>query len=202
LLRKCAKIRPRGNFMTTTARLITAEDLLRIPEDGLRHELVRGELREIAPAGHKHGRIVLNVTTPLDQHVRANKLGAVFAAETGFKLAANPDSVRAPDVAFVRQERLFGTEAVEGYWPGAPDLVVEVISPGDIYTEVEEKVTDWLDAGSRMVVLVNPRKRSVTVYCSLTEISILTESDVLDGRDVVPGWAIPVKDIFQLGGAA
>jgi Uma2 family endonuclease len=188
--------------MTTTARLMTAEELLRMPEDGLVHELVRGELRQVAPAGHKHGRIVLNITTPLDQYIRANKLGAVFAAETGFKLAANPDSVRAPDVAFVREERLIGAEAVEGYWPGPPDLAVEVISPSDIYTQVEEKVIDWLDAGTRMVVVVNPRRRSVTVYRSLTEIKILTESDMLDGLDVVPGWAIPVKDIFELGRAA
>jgi Uma2 family endonuclease len=185
--------------MATTVRIMTADELLRLPEDGFRYELVRGELRQMAPAGHKHGRIVLNVTTPLDQHVRAHSLGAVFAAETGFKLAADPDLVRAPDVAFVRRERLADAEAAEGYWPGAPDLAIEVISPSDIYTEVEEKVIDWLGAGARMVVVVNPRKRTITVYRSLTEIAILTENDVLEGRDVVPGWAIPVKEIFELG---
>ncbi|MGH8059597.1 MAG: Uma2 family endonuclease, partial [Candidatus Entotheonellia bacterium] len=84
----------------------------------------------------------------------------------------------------------------EGYWPGAPDLAIEVISPSDTYTEVEEKVLDWLEAGTRMVIVVNPRKRVVTVYRSLAHIVILTEGDTLDGGDVVPGWTMPVRDVF------
>ena len=88
--------------MDTTPRLMTAEELLHMPDDGFRYELIRGELRKMAPAGHQHGRIAINVTTPLDQHVRAHGLGTVYAAETGFKLASNPDVVRAPDVAFIR----------------------------------------------------------------------------------------------------
>jgi Uma2 family endonuclease len=182
--------------MVTANQLITAEELLRMPDDGFRYELVRGELRKMAPAGHTHGRIAINVTTPLDQHVRAHNLGAVYAAETGFKLASNPDLVRAPDVAFIRQERVEEVGDVEGYWPGAPDLAVEVISPSDTYADVHEKVCDWLDAGTRMVILVMPRKRAVIVYRSLTDIVMLTEHDTLDGRDVVPGWKVPVRDLF------
>lgn len=151
----------------------------------------------MAPASHEHGRIAINISTPLDQHARANKLGRVYAAETGFKLSSDPDTVRAPDVAFVSQERLEQIGKVKGYWPGAPDLVVEIISPNDIYAEVEEKVFDWMDAGARMVVVVNPRKRAVTVYRSLTEIVVLTEADTLDGREVIGGWSIAVKDIFE-----
>src|SRR5919109_774726 len=179
--------------MTTTPQHMTAEELLHMPDDGFRYELIRGELRKMAPAGHQHGRIAINVTTPLDQHVRAHNLGTVYAAETGFKLASNPDVVRAPDIAFIRRQRVEEVGNVEGYWPGAPDLAIEVISPSDTYTEVQEKILDWLEAGTQMVILVMPRKRTVTVYRSLTDIIMLTERDTLDGGDVVPGWKMPVR---------
>jgi Uma2 family endonuclease len=182
--------------MTATVQPMTAEDLLERPDDGFRYELVRGELKKMVPSGNQHGRIAVNCTVPLFQYVRAHKLGAVYAAETGFKLAADPDLVRAPDVAFVRQERLDEVGEVEGYWPGAPDLVVEVVSPGDGYTEVEEKVFDWLEAGAGMVVVVNPRTRALTVYRSQGDIEVLKEGAVLDGGEVVPGWQVPVADLF------
>jgi Uma2 family endonuclease len=182
--------------MTTTQQLMTAEDLLRIPDDGFRYELIRGELRKMAPAGFRHGRIAIKLSTNLDQHVTNHNLGVVCAAETGFKLASTPDVVRAPDVAFIRQERVEEVGNVEGYWPGAPDLAVEVVSPSDTYTEVQEKVFDWLEAGTRMVIVVMPRRRVVAVYRSLTEIVMLTENDALDGGDIVPGWTMPVRDLF------
>jgi Uma2 family endonuclease len=182
--------------MATANQLITAEELLRMPDDGYRYELVRGDLRRMALAGHLHGRIAINITTPLDRHVRAQNLGVVCAAETGFKLASDPDVVRAPDVAFIRRERVEDVGDVEGYWPGAPDLAVEVISPSDTYSDVQEKVFDWIEAGTRMVVLVMPRKRTVTIYRSLTDIVMLTERNTLDGGDVVPGWKIPVSEVF------
>ena len=182
--------------MATISQLMTAEDLLRMPDDGFCYELVKGELRKMAAAGYQHGRISMNISTPLDQHVRAHDLGTVYAAETGFTLASDPDTVRAPDVAFIRRERVAEVGDTGGYWPGAPDLAVEVISPGDTYTEVQEKILEWLDAGTRMVIAVNPRRRVVTVYRSLADISILTENDTLDGGDVVPGWSMPVRDVF------
>jgi len=175
---------------------VTADVLLRMPDDGFRYELVQGELRRMSPAGFHHGRLIMNIATPLDQHVRTQKLGTVCAAETGFLLATEPDTVRAADVAFIRQERIEPEAEPEGYWPGAPDLAVEVVSPNDLYTEVDEKVTDWLDAGTRMVVVVNPRKRTVTVYRSLHQIEVLREQDVLDGSDIVRGWSLPVAAIF------
>jgi Uma2 family endonuclease len=183
--------------MSTTIQRTTANDLLRMPDDGFRYELVRGELRKMSPAGHKQGRIAMKVATPLDTHVTANDLGAVYAAETGFLLSSDPDTVRAPDISFVSRERLDDVGDVEGYWPGAPDLVVEVMSPGDTYGEVEGKVLEWLDAGARMVVVVNARKHSVSAYRSLTDIVVLTENDTLDGADIVPGWRMSVKDIFR-----
>jgi Uma2 family endonuclease len=183
--------------MAVQSRSITAEDLLRMPDDGFRYELVRGELRKMTPAGHQHGRIAINVTLPLAQHVRAHNLGTVYAAETGFRLAADPDTVRAPDVAFIRRDRVEAVDDVQGYWPGAPDLAVEVISPSDTYTEVEEKLFDWLDAGARLVIAVNPRQHTVTVYRSRADIVQLTEDDTLDGGDVVPGWSLPVREVFR-----
>lgn len=182
--------------MSTITQPVTAKELLQMPDDGFRYELVRGELRKMVPAGHLHGRIAMNFSTPLDQYVRAHNLGTVYAAETGFQLTSNPDTVRAPDVAFIRRERVEAVGKVEGYWPGAPDLAVEVISPHDRYAEVEEKVFDWLEAGTQMVIVLNPHQRTATIYRSLTAIVILTERDTLRGGEVVPGWMIPVRDFF------
>lgn len=182
--------------MSVTQRLMTADELLRMPADGFRYELVQGELRRMSPAGYQHGRIVMNVATPLDQFVRTHRLGTVCAAETGFLLHENPDTVRAADVAFIRRERTLNAQDVTGYWPGAPDLVVEVVSPHDLYADLDEKVTDWLDAGTRMVVVVNLRKRTVTVY-QASAYAILHEDDTLDGGEVVPGWRLSVAAIFE-----
>ena len=182
--------------MAIIHHLVTADELLHMPDDGFRYELVRGELRRMSPAGYQHGRLVMNIATPLDQFVRKHQLGTVCAAETGFLLTENPDTVRAADVAFIRRERVIVAQDTAGYWRGAPDLVVEVVSPHDLYTEVDEKITDWLDAGTGMVVVVNPRKRTVTVYQAVT-IMLLREEDTLHGGEIVPGWALPVTAIFE-----
>jgi Uma2 family endonuclease len=182
--------------MTTSIRPMTADELSRMPEDGFRHELVRGELKRMAPAGNEHGKLAMEIGGALFQHVKTHGLGTVYAAETGFKLSSNPDTVRAPDVAFVSVRHISEAGEPHGYWPGAPDLAVEVVSPEDVYTEVEEKVLEWLEAGTRMVVVVNPRKRAVTVYRSLSDIVVLTNHDILDGGDVVPGWKLPLSDLF------
>lgn len=104
--------------------------------------------------------------------------------------------MRAPDVAFVRRERIEVIGKQTGYWPEAPDLAVEVISPHDRYTEVDEKVADWLVAGTRMVIVVNPRNKTVRVHRSPTDVVSLTIDDTLDGGDVVPGWRMPLTEIF------
>lgn len=182
--------------MVVVRKEVTAEELLRMPDDGFRYELVRGELRQMTPAGNVHGRVAMRIAWPLARHVEENQLGAVYAAETGFRIRRDPDTVRAPDVASVSQERLEAVGEVEGYWPGAPDLAVEVISPGDSHVEVEEKVFDWLEAGTKMVLTINPRKRSITVYRSLADITVLTEKDILDGADVAPGFRLAVREVF------
>ena len=183
--------------MAVTHKPVTAEELLRIPNDGLRSELVRGEVRRMAPAGNVHGRLAMKIGWTLAQHVETQGLGVVYAAETGFRIASDPDTVRAPDAAFVSRERVEAVGDAEGYWPGAPDLAVEVVSPNDTYSEVEEKVTDWLRAGTRMVVVVNPRGKTVTVRSSEKDITVLIEEDALDGGEVVPGWRLPVADVFR-----
>ena len=182
--------------MATTTKLMTAEELLDMPDDGFRYELVRGELVKMAPAGFYHGVTSDRVERNLSTYVYENRLGEVCAAETGFLLGRDPDHVRAPDVAFVRKERVESIGYTFGYFPGAPDLAVEVISPSDRYTEVDEKVAEWLAAGTSMVVVVNPRNRAVRVHRSPTDSVLLTEEDTLDGGDVVPGWEMPVADIF------
>jgi Uma2 family endonuclease len=183
--------------MVTTTRPMTAEELLNMPDDGFRYELVRGELRKMSPAGHVHGEYAASILISLGTHVKASGLGKVYAAETGFKLESNPDHVRAPDAAFVRRERAEAVGDAPGYFPGAPDLVIEVVSPSDRYAEVDEKVTDWLNAGAQAVVVVNPRGRVVRVHRSLTDVVVLTESDTLDVSDVVQGWQMPVREIFE-----
>ena len=182
--------------MATQTRLITAEELFNMPDDGYRYELVRGEIRKMAPASFFHGTSAMRIGAPLAIYVIENGLGEVCAAETGFRIGSNPDHVLAPDVAFVNRERLEDIGEIGSFFPGAPDLVVEVISPSDRLTQVGEKVRDWLDAGTRMVIVVNSRRRDVTVHLPGKEPVTLTEEDTLDGGDIVPGWTIPVKEIF------
>jgi Uma2 family endonuclease len=177
-------------------KLMTAEELLQLPRGRFRYELIKGELKQMSPAGHDHGRIGMELAVPLGYYVKQQKLGKIYMAETGFKLESNPDTVRAPDIAFIRQERVQEVGRTKGYWVGAPDLAVEVNSPGDIVREVEEKVAEWLASGTRMVWVVSPKLKTVTVYRSLTDIITLTEKDILDGGDVIPGFQIPVAEIF------
>ncbi|MHC4974835.1 MAG: Uma2 family endonuclease [Planctomycetota bacterium] len=174
--------------------ITTAEQLLRAGDIG-RCELVRGELRMMIPPGFAHGRITIKLTGPIVNHVEAHDLGTVVAAETGFLLSRDPDTVRAPDIAFVRAERGPGPE--RGYFPGAPDLAVEVLSPDDRPGYVREKVAEWLEAGSHAVWVADPRARSVTVHAPAGEPRVLQESDTLEGGDVLPGFALAVREIFS-----
>jgi Uma2 family endonuclease len=181
--------------MVDAKRITTADELLAMPDDGQRYELVRGELRTMTPASSGHGVIGMFLGASLVEHVKRNPPGAVFNADTGFRLASTPDTVRCADVAFIRRERAQVTY-LEGFWPGAPDLAAEVVSPSDSSREVQEKVFEWLDAGTRMVLVLEPKDRSVTVYRSRDDVRHLGPDDVIDGEDVVPGWRCSVREIF------
>jgi Uma2 family endonuclease len=180
--------------MTTTLQRSTASELFEMPDDGFRYELVKGELRKMSPAGGEHGAVVWNLSLLLGPHIKV--IGQGFGAETGFKIASNPDTVRAADIAFVRRARIPEGGIPKNFWELAPDLVVEVLSPGDTYSEVQEKVEDWLKAGVRAVWVVDSKRRCVTVYRSMTDVTRLSEGDELDGGDVVPGFRCKVSEIF------
>jgi Uma2 family endonuclease len=183
--------------MTINSKLMTADELLRLPDDGMRHELVRGELRTMPPAGSDHGEHTSIFDGSLGPFVRANKLGRVVAGDPGFRLTTNPDTVRAPDVAFLRRDKVPGGRLPPGYFPGAPDLAVEVISPNDVYSEVEKKAKEWLQYGAQVVFVVNPRRKVVAVHRPGQPVAILGMEDTLTAEDVVPGWSMAVRDLFD-----
>jgi Uma2 family endonuclease len=173
--------------------ITTAEQLLRAGDIG-RCELVRGELRRMIPSGGEHGRIAGKLTCAVGNHVMSRHLGTFYAAETGFILSRDPDTVRAPDVAFTGTER--AAPAVRGFVPAAPDLAVEVLSPDDRPGYVREKVAEWLEAGTRAVWVVDPRERTVTVHEPPHTPSVRGETESLRGGDVLPGFELAVRDIF------
>lgn len=181
--------------MLAQEKLMTVEELAKLPPDQSRGELIQGVFVSMSPAGHSHGSIASNIMVFIAIFVREHQLGKTYAAETGFVLGRHPDTVRAPDAAFVRQERLANQPAT-GFFEGAPDLAVEVISPSETVDEVESKVIDYLEAGTALVWLVYPRTQTVTVYRSLTDIEILTSEDTLTGGDLLPGFSVSLKEIF------
>lgn len=174
---------------------MTADELLHLNIPDKRTELVRGVLVVREPAGYRHGEVAMNLATAVHSFVRTHKLGSVLAAETGFKLFSNPDTVRAPDVAFISSDRV-PVPTPTGFAVMSPDLAVEVLSPDDRPGEVLEKVGDWLNAGVRLVWVVDPRRRIARVYRPDGVDSQLSERDALDGEDVLPGLSIPLADVL------
>ena len=173
---------------------MTAEELLRLNLPDKRTELVRGVLVVREPAGYRHGDVAAQLLVAIANHVNANRLGRVFAAETGFTLARNPDTVRAPDVAFISTARL-PDPPPRGFAELAPDLAVEVLSPDDRPGEVLGKVGNWLTAGARLVWVVDPVRVLARVYRADGSESILGETDALRGEDVLPGFEYPFSAI-------
>ena len=149
----------------------------------------------MSPAGGEHGSIVASVTAPLTLFVKQHGLGRIYGAETGFQIARDPDTVRAPDVGFVAAARM-GAKPSRGFVPGPPDLAIEVVSPHDRASEVLSKVYDWLDAGCRAVWVVDPATRTVTIYRDSREAVILTSSDTLSGGELLPGFSAAVARFF------
>lgn len=173
---------------------MTAAELLQTPGLG-RCELVHGELILMTPAGFEHGRISAEIGGVLRDFVRPRALGVVTGAETGFHIGHDPDTVRAPDAAFIRAGRIPPTP-VRGFFPEAPDLAVEVLSPGDRASEVLAKARYWLQAGCHEVWVVDPETTTISVYRGPDQIVVLDLSDTLSGGDVLPGFSVPVSEIF------
>jgi Uma2 family endonuclease len=175
---------------------ITAEQLYGMPDDGLRRELIQGEIIEMNPAGFAHGDISARLARLLGNYVEPNGLGVVVGAETGFILARDPDTVRAPDAGFVRRERVAGVSSLQKFFPGPPDLAVEVLSPDDRPRDVEAKIKDWLDHGTLEVWSVDPRRRTATVHRPSADPRIFGEHEVLETPELLAGLRINVADIF------
>ena len=174
---------------------ISADDLERLTPPNMCSELVRGVMVVREPPGYRHGAVTMRLTKILVDHVDERGLGQVLAAETGFKLASDPDTVRAPDVAFIRSDRLPDPPPA-GYAELAPDLVVEVLSPNDRPGEVLAKVADWLNAGSDLVWVVDPARRSARVYRADGSEALVAEDGALEGEDVLPGFTCPLAALF------
>lgn len=183
--------------MSTTS-LVTAEELLALPMGmGKRYELVLGELRVMSLHTWRHGNVVNNLLARLASFVNQHDLGMMFGAETGFRLARDPDTVRAPDIAFIAKQNLPAEMPREAFWPGAPDLAVEVLSPDDRTGEVDEKIEAWLATGTAAVWIVDPKLKTVTIYQSENGVTVRAMGQTLDGGKVVPGFSCPVADLFR-----
>jgi Uma2 family endonuclease len=178
-------------------RLYTAEDLLRISADtSHRYELEKGKLTMMSPAGYEHGDLAMALGSRMRIFAEDHQLGRVSAAETGFLLTRDPDTVRAPDIAFVRKDRLPDAKLPQGYFPGAPDLAVEVVSPNDSASRVLDKVQDWLRHGTMLVWVVEPQTQTVTIYRADGSATVLQSDDTLTGEEVLPGFRYELKTLF------
>ncbi len=181
--------------MASHAIAFSAEDLWNLPDDGMRHELVEGRLRTMTPAGAEHGRVSSAAGVLLGVHARTTGVGVTFGAETGFVLASDPDTVRAPDAAFVSKVRADAVGRIVKFWPGPPDFAVEVVSPGDSFSEVESKAIGWVAAGVIATLVLDPARGTATVYRANGDVRVFTEGE-LDLSDAVPGWRVAVADFF------
>lgn len=178
-------------------KLMTVEDLADLGDEPGRYDLIRGELIRMSPAGAKHGILAMRIGHKVADFVEDHLPGEVFAAETGFILARDPDVLLAPDVAFVRADRMPPEEEQDGFLSLAPDFVVEVVSPSDRQNDVSDKVMEYLDAGVSLIWVVEPRRQIVTVYFPDRTSRILSGDDVLDGSDVLPEFRLTVNEIFR-----
>ena len=182
----------------TAERPLTAADLLRMDADGLRGELIRGVFCETTPPGKIHAFVASKLGFLLQTFVSPRRLGVV-TSKIGVWIERDPDTVRAPDIAFFSIEKEPpGAETSRGYSTAVPDLVVEVASPSDTPAAMREKALMWLSYGARMVWNVHPDTRTVDVYRPNRTIITLSEGETLDGYDVIPGFACMVNEIFEI----
>ena len=178
---------------TTTRRLATEEDLLATPKDGQKYELVDGEIR-VSPAGDRHSLVAVQLAALLVAFVKPRRLGYVFGADAGFRLPSG--NVRSPDASFVASGRFPEDKVPEDFGSVVPDLAVEVISPSDRPRYVLDKVGEYLEAGVRLVWVIDPRQERAVVYRSISDVRELGRDDSLDGEDVIPGFRFVLRDVL------
>jgi len=176
--------------------ITTAEELFAYPEHD-RYELVRGTLRVCEPPGGVHGRLATRVASLLHAYVERHNLGTVLV-EAGFVLRQRPDTVRGPDISFVGRARMTPEQVPEEFIAGTPDLAIEILSPDDRGPGIEEKLADYFEAGARLVWVVDPRRRVITVHHPDRSSIHRTSRDMLDGEDVVPGFHCSVAEVFGI----
>jgi Uma2 family endonuclease len=185
--------------VATTMRFVTDEELLHAPRDGRKYERVDGEMR-VSPAGFRHEGVGMALAARLWVFVTDRQLGHVVGSSAGFRWpsrqADRPDNVRSPDVSFVAAGRFPDERWPVGFAELAPDLAVEVLSPGDNGRDVLEKVGEYLDAGTRLVWVIDPETRTATIHRGVMNVRVVGEADLLDGEDVVPGFACRLADVL------
>jgi Uma2 family endonuclease len=181
--------------MSRQVHIVTAEELERRPRDDWRYELVEGRLVRMSPAALQHGRIVARFLARLSRHVEAHRLGEAVT-EVGFRLASNPDTVRAPDVAFIRRARIPAADA-RGFFQGPPDLAVEVLSPDDWPSETRQKIAEYLACGVTCVLIIAPDVRTATTHRRPTSSLTASGDETIDLDDVVPGFRCTVREIVE-----
>ena len=182
---------------TNETKLLTAEDLLRLSSEGVKGELVRGVLHETVSVGKVHARIAVRIGGEFDRHVRRHRLGQVGGTDGGVLVERDPDTVREPDIYYVSAERLPLDDRSDGYLEVVPELVVEIVSPSDSSREVDEKIQMWLDLGVSMALVVRPVDRTITIHRPGAPALTLTGDDVLDGGEALPGFSLPLSEIFD-----
>ncbi|MDJ1185223.1 Uma2 family endonuclease [Roseofilum casamattae] len=183
--------------LKTDRKIWTDEEFMSLPQEGHRYEIVNGELVDMGNSGALHGNLAIILSSALFAIVNAQKLGALFDSSTAFKMKNG--NKRSPDISFFAKERLQGmTELPTGFLEGAPDLAVEILSPGNTVEETEAKITEYFDNGARLVWVISPTQHYVLVYRSAQEPDRLLKTiDALDGEEVIPGFTLPVADLFQ-----
>lgn len=177
--------------------LVTAEDLARMPDDDYSYELLEGRLVRMSKSGMVHGVCSQRLGYAVGNYLRTHDLGVVLPQDTGFLLHRGPDTVRAPDMAFISKERFEAAGFSDGFWPGAPDLVAEVISLNDRRKHVEDKVRQWLASGTRLAWIVDPRKHTISARRPDGTSAELGDDQELDGEDVLPGFRLPLHELFS-----
>lgn len=181
--------------MASSTLIMTADELIRLPSGKARYELIRGKLHAMPLCGGEHGAVAVDLLVQVATYVEQRDLGVVFGVGTGFQLEHAPDTVIAPDLAFVHRSRIPRAGIPAGYWHGSPDLAAEVLSPDDSSARVKTQTARWLSHGAREVWLIDPKKRTVSIHCTGKQPVLLTEHASLTS-DLLPGFSCRVSEIF------